>query len=343
MTFPRVRLSWPALSVLASSEMEKFDTNVSNALDGLNGGAYSLLAALVLGRSSGAAAQALHVTSRATLDRLEGHITSGLELTVDGGGVLQVANAGTLAALDGAAVIIAADIGAGGANLAILGRMNVGATGVVNFNGDSTTTFNGTFGHNANLNIGAFSTTSIITGASLLDAGTWVHAASHTFSGASAALVCTTSATAEFKTSTTTSFDSGSTLNLNGATVLGAAQPTPSTAPGVNNLYSTQVCKAWASITTNGSGAVAVDDGFNIQGVTFFTNDIIRVTFVTPLANATYHVDGQVDGDTPALFAAIAKGLTTVDIGIGTSVNTNSALNLTTNARTITFSITGRQ
>jgi hypothetical protein len=72
-------------------------------------------------------------------------------------------------------------------------------------------------------------------------------------------------------------------VDLDGAT-------SPSAATGFKNKVTPQnICKAWATLSTDGAAHVTIDDGFNIQSATFSGGSIL-VSFVTPFADTTYSV-----------------------------------------------------
>ena len=91
----------------------------------------------------------------------------------------------------------------------------------------------------------------------------------------------------EFLSGATAFFDPGAHATFSGT------GPTPTATLGVNALWSTNIVKAWASITTNGANAVALNDGYGIASVaigTIGSTPAIIVTLKLPMINETFSV-----------------------------------------------------
>lgn len=60
----------------------------------------------------------------------------------------------------------------------------------------------------------------------------------------------------------------------------------------LNRLRAKNLLKAWANVTTNGSGGVTLVDGFNVSGVAL-VGGIVKVTFAQQMADVNYAADVQ--------------------------------------------------
>jgi hypothetical protein len=107
---------------------------------------------------------------------------------------------------------------------------------------------------------------------------------------------------------TTTGALSGSSLALTGT------QPASTANPGANTLHSTNIAKAWAYAQTNGSGGVAVNDGFNIASVAV-TGLSLRFTFARAFSSSSYCVQA-VCGNTASFVVVESMTATYVDISV---------------------------
>lgn len=115
MTFPLIKPGgWAPNAPLTSDEINAFQANLVKALDGVNGGTFTLLAALIFAGADVRIAAILR-------------ILSGGQLVVDSGGNLTI-SAGAIQALAGAL-----NVASGGAiNVANGGDINVAAGGAIN-------------------------------------------------------------------------------------------------------------------------------------------------------------------------------------------------------------------
>lgn len=98
-----------------------------------------------------------------------------------------------------------------------------------------------------------------------------------------------------------------------------------STAAVSERLTPSNIPKAWASVSiTNATPFVpSVSDGFNIASVARQDANTLRVTFATPFASANYAAVVTANTSGPRI---IAKTTTTVDIGIGGSMDSFGAV-----------------
>ena len=82
--------------------------------------------------------------------------------------------------------------------------------------------------------------------------------------------------------------------NLTTSLPMNGAQPTSSANPGENTAHSTNISKAWATITTDGAGNATVQDGLNIASLAVVADTgplnpgYVEVTFTRAFANANY-------------------------------------------------------
>lgn len=169
---------------------------------------------------------------------------------------------------------------------------------------------------------------------SIILAGTSGHNAAMAFNGFSVA-----------------AFASGSTLAmLSGAAATFANTPqftnapTKNADPGANNvLTGPNIIKAWAHITTNGSGGVTVDDGYNISSVSIAIATIANITFVRPMLNANYAVHVSPGGSNAYLAGWTAKTTGNVGVGLGTSTGATYDVDFQTTAISFTVTVVARQ
>lgn len=138
---------------------------------------------------------------------------------------------------------------------------------------------------------------------------------------------------------------------LVGASGLGFTMPNPGVATAFQNKVTPKnITKAWATLLTNGSGAVSVLEGFCIASAVI-SGASIRVTFAQPFTNANYLV-----GVTLPVQLAIDligpagnsggpnKATTTCDLSWTRLVGTTAtSMSFATNAREIYVSFTGAQ
>lgn len=115
-----------------------------------------------------------------------------------------------------------------------------------------------------------------------------------------------------------------------------------STTGFTNRITPKNVAKAWALITTNGSGGITVVDGFNITsaGLAAFT---VTVNFAGSMGSANYVVVGEgVSGGVPRalLVNSTSTGNCTLKLY---DTSTNSAIQLSTTAATLHLAVYGAQ
>lgn len=305
MTFPRVRPpnGWSFASVINPSECEQIDTNLANAIDGRDGGAYAPTAAIVIGASGGNFV-GLHVTSHAILDDFEGHVTNTHVLNVDGGSI--ICAPGSTVAVYGDTYIAENVTGSGTLHIGLGGLGNghviVNAGSDITLNGtmavgqDASVTFTGATGHLALLNLRADSITTINGSAGHLAALTLGPFSNMEIDG-TASVTGTVSVT----TSGTFSVLGGGAMNLSGTLtqqsggiIALADLAGPTTNPGgAGRLYATNVCKAWATVSTNGTGGVDIVDGYNVASVSI-SGSTMTIAFAHAFANLAYAIVGGV-------------------------------------------------
>jgi hypothetical protein len=116
----------------------------------------------------------------------------------------------------------------------------------------------------------------------------------------------------------------------------------PTTATGfTNTLTPKNIAKAWGKITTNGSGAVTLVEGFNISSTFGISGGAISVGFLNAMASTTYVLTGSVTGTgNVANVRNSGPSTTTCDIQI---VSTTGIVNPISTAMTIDFVIFGNQ
>lgn len=80
---------WTDFSVLLAAEMEEFDEDQYNSVNGDDGGTWAPSAAIIIGGSG------MHVTGPLTADDLDGHVKTGKTLTIDNGGAFVTGSSAT--------------------------------------------------------------------------------------------------------------------------------------------------------------------------------------------------------------------------------------------------------
>jgi hypothetical protein len=115
-----------------------------------------------------------------------------------------------------------------------------------------------------------------------------------------------------------------------------------STTGFTNRITPKNVAKAWALITTNGSGGITCVDGFNISGVGLaaFT---VTVNFAGSMGSANYVVVGEgVSGGVPRalLVNSTSTGNCTLKLY---DTSSNSQIQLSTTAATLHIAVYGEQ
>lgn len=141
--------------------------------------------------------------------------------------------------------------------------------------------------------------------------------------------------------------NAGSTLLIDGFAVLGTAQPAKGADPGANNLlYSTNTTKAWGSFTSDGSGGLTYDDGYNIGSAAIVSGKLV-ITFARHLANANYCVtSGSVDISTTAVYTqCVARSTTALTIAVWALDNPSAPFDISANLAQIQIMVhvIGRQ
>lgn len=135
-------------------------------------------------------------------------------------------------------------------------------------------------------------------------------------------------------------FDAGSTLTL-------SSQPSKTTAPGQNQAHALSLARAWGRVTTNGSGGITLDDGYNISAQAIVgSNLLVQVTFATDMANANYVV--VFSGNTPAgggyLPSAVSQGTTGFTFGVWTFFGGGTAtFDFAATAVSVNFAVFARE
>lgn len=193
--------------------------------------------------------------------------------------------------------------------------VTVSATGAITTNAASTTTLNGPL---AQVGGATFSSTAVFNGAASI--------------GAAGTFATNAAATSTFNGPIT----AANTISLT------ASQPASTADTGANVAYSTHMAKAWGKITTNGAGAVTVDDGLNIASVAVSAT-VVTITFAHAFANANYAA--TVTGTGIGQFVIGAFGVantTTLEIYLWEVVGA-AAVNPSTQAVVFHVHVFGRQ
>lgn len=313
--FPRVRMLWSQLSALNADEMEQVDTELAKTINAYDGSTHAPLAPIVIGQGAGNVTAGLHVTGHGIFDNFEGHVNGGYVLTIDGLAVLEVLSTGGIQLDGGASISLASGASAivnAGATLVVAGDAYLNHDATLHVLGTSghpatifcanytQTTFAGGTGSEANVLWGPHSTTVVANGATWTDQGTWTRSGAETwtagavtYDGTTMAVVFQNLSSLEFKATTLLQMDALSVLRINGGCFLSALQPTKTQDPGGNNmLFSTNTCKAWVSVTTDGTGGITYEDGFNVASVAIVGANI-QVNFARNMLNAFYVVSGS--------------------------------------------------
>jgi hypothetical protein len=120
-----------------------------------------------------------------------------------------------------------------------------------------------------------------------------------------------------------------------------AANPASTTAYS-NVLTPLNVPKAWAKLTSNGSGAVTVVDGFNVTSASTGGN-YIDVTLASAMADTNYMILGVwSDGAGGPGFVSLASATTTTLFRVAFN-STSGVINFNSNAATVFITVFGRQ
>lgn len=138
-----------------------------------------------------------------------------------------------------------------------------------------------------------------------------------------------------------------SATNVDVAKVDGYVDMSAATNPAVttgfaNRLTPRNIPKAFVSFTTNGSGGVTVNDGFNVASVTLGLNDS-TVTFGTAMGNNTYIVVGTAAGGQPMAFFTQTKNVGSVLVRVMTFASPGTPLGPTTNSFKVELAVFGAQ
>lgn len=185
---------------------------------------------------------------------------------------------------------------------------------------DSASIVNGTAGHEATWIWGAHST--------ITDAGTWTHSAAHTISAGVWA------------------WGGGTTVLLDGTTVLGATQPSATADPGGNNLlFSTNIAKSWGNIHVTGSGTATISDGYNVATATI-VGQVVEITLVRPVANSNYSLAvSALSGTTASITICniVSTSVFQIAFYVGLGIATSTKTDLSTTAVDIMFQLYARQ
>ncbi len=138
----------------------------------------------------------------------------------------------------------------------------------------------------------------------------------------------------------------GSTLAVGGAVsaprmALTGTQPAASADPGANTLHGTNLPKAFAYLTTDGSGGHTIQDGFCVASAALFGSSI-RFTFARAMANANYTVSVSADGPGACFGSVASKNALYVDVSVFNANSPSSALNPTSNTLRVDVAVHGR-
>lgn len=108
-----------------------------------------------------------------------------------------------------------------------------------------------------------------------------------------------------------------------------------------NTLTPANITKAWANITTNGAGAVTLNDGFNVASVSLSGGDVV-VTLAGDMANTTYAAHTEAFNSLTVRTNVAAKNVGSLNVNAG-NVSTGADYDLSTNALTLDVTVIGRQ
>jgi hypothetical protein len=130
-----------------------------------------------------------------------------------------------------------------------------------------------------------------------------------------------------------------------GHAIFTGTQPAVAADPGQDNLLcATNLPKAWAMLSTNGSGGVTVNDGFNIASAAVVSTTHVLVTFARAFANPSYAVMLQnCTKDEDEIPRPDFGSQTTTTVKIYWVDSTNSPLNPSTTEFRTSILVFGRQ
>jgi hypothetical protein len=119
------------------------------------------------------------------------------------------------------------------------------------------------------------------------------------------------------------------------------SNPSSSTA-FTNTATPANVPKAWALISTNGSGACTVTDGFNLTSCSVAAGGTVTVTFASNFSNANYAVFGTASRSGPKVFyvASTAVGSMTFNVY---NADFTTQTDCSTLACTVSYQVLGHQ
>lgn len=260
MSFTRARAAgfWTFNSVVAPAEFEHID-DYYKAIDGSGGGAYAPTGVITIGGSG------LNVTGQCQLSNIQAATFNCPIVGTEGATITQttVNTAAITCTGNGTAPGITSTGGAGGSG----GIFTAGGGNKYGVEGFGAGTAAGLFAQGGATGNGA-----------IVNAGGGnAHGIAATGAGTGAGIIANPGA-------------SGSAVDANGRIIFTGAQPAATADPGANNvLHGTNVCKAWANISTDAVGGITLNDGYNVAGVLILASRIV-VTWARVMANSTYTV-----------------------------------------------------
>lgn len=141
---------------------------------------------------------------------------------------------------------------------------------------------------------------------------------------------------------TSTASTQTNAIVLSGGNLAFSAANPNSTVPHTDTLTPANIPKAWAHVTTDGAGAITLDDGFNIASVAI-AGGLIRINFATAFASANYAVTAisNQSGEVMSLYTSTTTSARADVEGYNTI---GAALtDYATAARTVTLTFFGKQ
>jgi len=115
-----------------------------------------------------------------------------------------------------------------------------------------------------------------------------------------------------------------------------------STVGFTNRLTPKNMVKAWGLLTTNGSGACSVADGFNLTSCSVAAGGTVTVTFASSFANTNYSVFGTASRSGPKVFYVNSAGTSSMTFNVYNSDFTTQT-DCATLACTVSYQVVGAQ
>jgi hypothetical protein len=139
----------------------------------------------------------------------------------------------------------------------------------------------------------------------------------------------------------TTTLSSGATSAA--AVTFTAANATATTAQN-NKLTTSNLPRVWGNVSSNGSGSVTLNDGFNVTSVTLPGSSLIRITFAQAFANANFAcITSLQDKLAFAAGSTMTQGYSTTKVDVKFHNAAGSGVDPSTNAVGFDFVCFGNQ